>query len=61
MARMEKIGDPTATRSGPNSIVVFPAKFANQNINFRIIVNSSGLVSGFFQLPGGGQLAAAGV
>ena len=50
---MEKIGDPTATRSGPNSIVVFPAKFANQNINFRIIVNSSGLVSGFFQLPGG--------
>jgi dienelactone hydrolase len=50
---MEKIGDPTATRSGPNSIVNFPAKFANQNINFRIIVNSSGLVSGFFQLPGG--------
>jgi dienelactone hydrolase len=50
---MEKIGDAAATRSGPNSIVVFPAKFANQNINFRIIVNSSGLVSGFFQLPGG--------
>ena len=50
---MEKIGDATATRSGPNSIVVIPAKFANQNINFRIIVNSAGLVSGFFQLPGG--------
>ena len=49
---LEKIGDPAATRSGPNSIVNFPAKFANQNINFRIIVNSSGLVSGFFQLPG---------
>jgi dienelactone hydrolase len=50
---LEKIGDPATTRSGPNSIVNFPAKFANQNINFRIIVNSSGLVSGFFQLPGG--------
>ena len=41
-----------STRSGPNSIVVIPATFANQNINFRIIVNSAGLVSGFFQLPG---------
>ena len=49
---LEKIGDAAATRSGPNSIVNFPAKFANQNINFRIIINSSGLVSGFFQLPG---------
>ncbi len=50
---MEKLGDPTVTKSGPNSIVVFPAKFANQNINFRLIINSAGLVSGFFQLPGG--------
>ena len=50
---LEKIGDPATTKSGPNSIVVFPTKFANQNINFRIIVNSSGQVAGFFQLPGG--------
>jgi hypothetical protein len=50
---MEKLGDPTVTKSGPNSIVVFPAKFATQNINFRLIINSAGLVSGFFQLPGG--------
>jgi dienelactone hydrolase len=50
---LEKLGDPALTRSGPNSIVVFPAKFANQNINFRLIINSSGQVSGFFQLPGG--------
>ena len=50
---MEKLADPVVTRSGPNSIVVFPAKFATQNINFRIIVNSSGLVAAFFQLPGG--------
>ena len=53
MAPWRKSATRRSTRSGPNSIVVFPAKFANQNINFRIIVNSSGLVSGFFQLPGG--------
>ena len=50
---MEKLGDSTVIKSGPNSIVVFPAKFATQNINFRIIINSAGLVAGFFQLPGG--------
>src|SRR5664279_2197358 len=50
---VEKIADPVVTRSGPNSIVVFPARFATQNINFRIIVNSAGLVAAFFQLPGG--------
>ena len=50
---MEKLGDPAVTRSGPNSIVVFPANFANRNINFRIIVNSAGRVAGFYQLPGG--------
>src|SRR5450755_220878 len=50
---VEKIADPVVTKSGPNSIVVFPAKFANQNINFRITVNSAGLVAGFYQLPGG--------
>src|SRR5260370_17508049 len=50
---LEKIGDPTNMRSGPNSIIVFPARFATQNINFRIIINASGQVSGFFQLPGG--------
>ena len=53
MAQWRRLGDPTVTKSGPNSIVVFPAKFANQNINFRLIINSAGLVSGFFQLPGG--------
>src|SRR3954447_10347852 len=50
---VEKIGDPQVTKSGPNTIVVFPTKFANQNINFRMIINSSGQVAGFFQLPGG--------
>jgi dienelactone hydrolase len=50
---LEKLGDPAVTKSGPNTIVVFPAKFATQNINFRIIINGAGLVAGFFQLPGG--------
>ncbi len=49
---LENLAAPAVTRSGPNSIVVFAAKFANQNINFRLIVNSAGLVAGFFQLPG---------
>src|ERR1035441_7205564 len=44
---LEKLADPAVTRSGPNSIVVFPARFAAQNINFRIIINSAGLVAGF--------------
>ena len=50
---MEKLGDVQVTKSGPNTIAVFPAKFATQNINFRMIINSSGQVAGFFQLPGG--------
>jgi hypothetical protein len=50
---LEKLGDPVVTKAGPNTIVVFAAKFASQNINFRIIVNAAGLVAGFFQLPGG--------
>ena len=49
---LENLAAPAVTRAGPNSIVVFAAKFANQNINFRLIVNSAGLVAGFFQLPG---------
>lgn len=50
---VETIGDAAVTKSGPNTIVVFPTRFANQNINFRMIINSSGQLSGFFQLPGG--------
>src|ERR1039458_655322 len=49
---VEKIADPVVTKSGPKSIVVFPAKFANQNINFRITVNSAGLIAGFYQQIG---------
>jgi dienelactone hydrolase len=49
---LENLAAPAVIRAGPNSIVVFAAKFANQNINFRLIVNSAGLVAGFFQLPG---------
>ena len=49
---LEKIGDPQIVQSGPNSIVTFPVKFASHNVNFRIVINSSGLVAGIFQLPG---------
>src|ERR1039458_3697131 len=49
---IENVGEAAVTKSGPNSIVTVPVKFANQNINFRVIINSGGLVAGFFQLPG---------
>ena len=47
-----KIEAPTVQRSGTNSIVVFPASFEKQNINFRYIVNQAGQVAGMFMLPG---------
>jgi alpha-beta hydrolase superfamily lysophospholipase len=49
---VQSFGEPAVTKSGPNTIVTVPVKFANQNINFRVIVNGAGLMSGFFQLPG---------
>src|SRR5260370_31362860 len=49
---VEKISDPQVMKAGPNTITTFPVKFANQSINFRIVINSSGLVAGIFQLPG---------
>jgi fermentation-respiration switch protein FrsA (DUF1100 family) len=49
---VETIGDAAVMRSGPNSVVTIPVKFARQSINFRVVMNGSGLVAGFFQLPG---------
>ena len=49
---MEKVGDAQANRSGPNTIVVVPVKFAQRNLNLRFIVNGSGLLSLFVVQPG---------
>jgi len=49
---VEKVGEPQITRSGPNSIIVVPVKFAKQNLNLRFIVNGSGLLSLFVVQPG---------
>jgi uncharacterized protein len=49
---LEKVNDPQVTKSGPNTIVMFPVKFSNQSLNFRFIVNGSGLVSLMVILPG---------
>ncbi|MGA2269774.1 MAG: alpha/beta fold hydrolase [Bryobacteraceae bacterium] len=49
---VEKIGEPSPRKAGPNTIVDFPVKFAAQNINFRFIIDRDGLVAGMFQLPG---------
>ena len=48
----QEIGNPAVTKIGPNTAVVIPVKFASQGINFRFVINSSGLVGGFFMLPG---------
>ena len=49
---MEKVGDAQATKSGPNTIVVVPVKFAQRNLNLRFIVNGAGLLSLFVMQPG---------
>jgi dienelactone hydrolase len=52
MGELEKVGDPQVTKSGPNSIIVVPVKFAQRNLNLRFIVNGSGLLSLFVVQPG---------
>ncbi len=49
---MESIGEAQTTKSGPNTIATVPVKFANRSLNFRMLVNSSGLIGGFFVQPG---------
>jgi dienelactone hydrolase len=40
----ENIGQPEVRKAGPNTIVVFPVKFASQNIRFTLRINSAGQV-----------------
>jgi uncharacterized protein len=49
---VEKIDNPQVTKIGPNTAFVFPVKFAQQSINVRMMINSSGQVSQFILLPG---------
>src|SRR5438874_4027090 len=49
---LEKTGDVQVTKSGPNTIAVFPVKFAKQSIDFRLIVNGQGMIAGMFLQPG---------
>jgi dienelactone hydrolase len=49
---VEKVENPQVTRIGPNTAFVFPVKFAQQSINVRMMINSSGQVSQFILLPG---------
>lgn len=49
---LQKIDDPSVQKLGPNTVVIFPAHFAAQNINFRYIVNQNGMIGGMFLLPG---------
>jgi hypothetical protein len=46
------VDTPSTQKLGPNTVVVFPVKFAKQNVNFRYIIDGKGMVSGMFLLPG---------
>ena len=46
------VGQAQITKSGSNTIAVFPVQFAKQSINARFIVNGTGQVAGMFLLPG---------
>jgi fermentation-respiration switch protein FrsA (DUF1100 family) len=49
---LSKIDEPQLQKAGANTIVMFPAEFQKQKINFRYIVNQRGIVSGMFLIPG---------
>jgi dienelactone hydrolase len=51
----QNIGAPAVRAAGTTNIVVIPVTFASQNINVQMGVNGSGLITGFFALPGGVQ------
>src|SRR5436190_377995 len=46
------VDPPVVQKSGTNTIVVLPAHFEKQNINYRYIINQAGMLAGMFQLPG---------
>jgi dienelactone hydrolase len=47
-----QIDAPSTQMAGANTVVLIPVHFASQNVNFRYIVNSRGVISGMFLLPG---------
>ena len=49
---LSTVDPPAVQKMGANTIVVLPAHFEKQNINFRYIINAAGMISGMFQLPG---------
>lgn len=49
---MTKVDDPAVQQNGAITIVVYPVHFEKQNLNVRYLVNSKGLISGMFLLPG---------
>ena len=47
-----KIGDPALEPKGPITLVTIPLSFAEKNINARMAVNASGLVTVLYLMPG---------
>src|SRR4051794_37213546 len=42
------ISDAQVSKTGANTVVVYPTKLGAQIINFRFVVNGSGLIMGMF-------------
>lgn len=49
---VSKVDDPQVQKNGALTIVVYPVHFEKQNLNIRYLVNSQGLITGMFLLPG---------
>ncbi len=52
LGAVEKISDPTVRKAGSNTVVIIPIKFASQNVNFQVGVNSTGQLYAMVLLPG---------
>lgn len=48
---VQKVSDAQVTKSGANTIAVFPVQGANRSVNFRFIVNAQGKVAAMFLQP----------
>ncbi len=49
--KLEEIGKPVLARSGTDSLVSFPVRFAKTSVNVQFTLNQAGMVAGLFFRP----------
>ena len=52
LGKILETGKPSFSKAGPYTVVVLPAKFAAQWIDFTISVNDAGQIGGLYMKPG---------